>query len=362
MKKIPKNGYAVIMAGGSGTRLWPLSRRDLPKQMQNFIGNKTLINETVERLYGFIDKSKIYISTTANYAPKIKELLPEIPEENIIIEPVSRGTTAAFALAAMHIKKRDPEAIILTIASDHSVTNIDEFHKSIQKAFSHVKDNQGDIALIGIKPTRPDTGLGYIKIKNKGGSAKNKNVRVYLVEKFIEKPNRKVAEDYVSSENYYWNTAYYCFKAETLLEAYKDADPKINESVKKYLSTGNVKDFAKTPAKNHEIEIIDASKHRLVMIPGNFSWKDIGSWQGIHEVLSGMQGQNLVTNSRKHVDINSSNCLIFSGGEKLIATVNLDNLVIVDTKDVLLVINKNNSQDIKKLIEVIKTKNMSDYL
>src|SRR3989344_2005893 len=247
MNKLLKNGYAVIMAGGSGTRLWPLSMRDLPKQMQNFIGNKTLINETIERLYGFIDKNQIYISTTANYEPKIKELLPEIREENIIVEPIARGTSGAFALVAMTIKKRDPKAIILTIASDHSVTDIDEFHKSIYRMFSHVKNNPGDIVLIGIKPTRPDTGLGYIKIKNK------------------LKPNRKVAEDYVNSENYFWNTAYYCFKAETLLEAYKDADPKINEAVKKYLSTGNIEDFAKVPSKNHEIEIIDASKHRLVM-------------------------------------------------------------------------------------------------
>src|SRR3989344_6213858 len=268
MNKLLKNGYAVIMAGGSGTRLWPLSMRDLPKQMQNFIGNKTLINETIERLYGFIDKNQIYISTTANYEPKIKELLPEIPEENIIVEPIARGTTAAFALVAMTIKKRDPKAIILTIASDHSVTDIDEFHKSIYRMFSHVKNNPGDIVLIGIKPTRPDTGLGYIKIKNKlkpNSDANNKSLKVYLVEKFVEKPNRKVAEDYVNSENYFWNTAYYCFKAETLLEAYKDADPKINEAVKKYLSTGNIEDFAKVPSKNHEIEIIDASKHRLVM-------------------------------------------------------------------------------------------------
>ncbi|HUX35692.1 MAG TPA: sugar phosphate nucleotidyltransferase [Candidatus Paceibacterota bacterium] len=358
MSKIPKNSYAVIMAGGSGTRLWPLSRRDLPKQIQSFIGDKTLINETVERLLGVMDRKRIYVSTTINYGPKIKKLLPEIPEENIIIEPASRGTTAAFALVIMTIMMRDPEAVVFTIASDHSVTNVEQLHESIYKAFDHVSENPKDIALIGIKPTRPDTGLGYIKTKGILNEEKN----IHIVEKFMEKPARELAESYVASGDYYWNTAYYCFKAETLLNAYKDADPEINETVGRYLSSGDISHFMKAPLKNHEIEIIDSSKHRLVMVTGDFNWRDIGSWQGLHEVLSAANGQNLVSNSEMHVDVNSKDCLVLSNGKKLIATVNLDNIVIVDTDDALLVMNKNNSQDVKELTEILKKKGMTDFL
>jgi mannose-1-phosphate guanylyltransferase len=358
MNKLPENSYAVIMAGGSGTRLWPLSRQNMPKQMQNFVGDKTLINETVDRLLGIMDREKIYISTTANYGPKIKKLLPEIPEENIIIEPASRGTTAAFALVIMTIMMRDPDAIVFTIASDHSVTNVEQLHKSIFTAFNHVAANPEDIALIGIKPTGPDTSLGYIKTE--GILDKEKNI--HIVSKFIEKPGRELAESYFNSGDYYWNAAYYCFKADTLLGAYNDADPEINETVGRYLSSGDIGHFMKAPLKKHEIEIIDASKHRLVMVPGDFNWKDIGSWQGLHEVLAGMQGQNLVSNSDTHVDINSTDCLVISNGKKLVATVNLDNIVIVDTDDALLVMNKNNSQDVKTLIEILKNKGMTDYL
>jgi len=358
MNKIPKNSYAVIMAGGSGTRLWPLSRKEMPKQMQSFVGDKTLINETVERLLGIMDRKRIYISTTANYGSKIKKLLPEIPEENIIIEPASRGTTAAFALIIMTIMMRDPEAAVFTIASDHSVADVGQLHKSIFKAFSHVAANPKDIALIGIKPTGPDTSLGYIKTKG----ILDKENNIHLVEKFVEKPGLELAKSYVNSGDYYWNAAYYCFKADTLLNAYKDADPEINETVGRYLSSGDISHFMKAPLKNHEIEIIDVSKHRLVMVPGDFSWKDIGSWHGLHEVLSGMCGEDLVSNSDSHVDINSKNCLVLSNGKKLVATVNLDNIVIVDTDDALLVMNKNNSQDVKELIEILKKKGMTDYL
>jgi len=326
--------------------------------MQSFVGDKTLINETVDRLLGLMDRKRIYISTTANYAPKIKKLLPEIPEENIIIEPASRGTTAAFALIIMTIMMRDPEAVVFTIASDHSVTNIEQLHKSIFKAFSHVAKNPEDIALIGIKPTGPDTSLGYIKTKGVLDEENN----IHLVEKFVEKPSRELAESYVDSGDYYWNAAYYCFKADTLLNAYKDTDPEINESIGRYLSSGDIAHFMKTPVKKHEIEIIDASKHRLVMVPGDFNWKDVGSWQGLHEVLSGISGQNLVSKSDSHVDINSKDCLVFSNGKKLVATVNLDNIVIVDTDDALLVMNKNDSHNVKDLLEILKNKGMTDYL
>lgn len=359
-KQLPQHNYAVIMAGGSGTRLWPLSRKDLPKQMQKFISDKTLINETVERLQQFIDLDKIYITTTANYADKIRSLLPNIPVEHIIVEPVARGTTAALALATTVIHERDAEAALFYVASDHAITDVEKFKKTFLDTFNYVAENPNDIALVGIKPTRPDTGLGYIKMNE---LISEDPTTVYTVDKFVEKPSLKVARQYVESGEYYWNAAYYCFKAKTLLKAYADADPGITESVKKYLKTMDPEDFNKVPIKAQEIEVINANKYRLVLIPADFDWSDVGNWQALHELLAGIEGKNLIAHSNQHVDINSSNCLIFSSSDnKLVATVGLDNIVVVDTPDALLVLNKEQPQEIKNLLEMLKEQGLTEYL
>lgn len=356
--KISKHNYAVIVAGGSGTRLWPLSRRNLPKQMQKFINNKTLIDETVNRLINFIPKDNIYISTTGNYAAKIKEILPMIPAENIIVEPVARGTTAAFALFASTIYKRDNEANIFSLASDHAVTDIKKFQQTMLDSFNYITDNPKHIALIGIKPTRPDTALGYIKMKK---IIQNKPL-VYSVDKFVEKPSLEVAQKYVDSGEYYWNAAYYCFKAKTLIEAYKHADPAMMETLSDYLKSGDVADFMRFPDKVHEIEIINANNYPLVLVPADFSWSDIGNWQTLHELLAQIEGNSVVSHGSRHVDINSTNCLVFAQGEKLVATVGLNNLVVVDTPDALLVMNKDQPQEIKQLLENLKNNDLTEYL
>lgn len=358
MRKLPKHNYAVILAGGAGTRLWPLSRRNLPKQMQKFVSDKTLIDETVDRLIGFVPKDHIYIATTGNFAAKIKELLPDIPADNIVVEPVARGTTAALALVVTTIHRRDKDARIFSLASDHAVTDIKLFQKTLLDTFNYVAGNPKDIALVGIKPTRPDTGLGYIKMKKQLQA----DPPVYTVDKFVEKPSHEVAKKYVESGEYYWNAAYYCFRAATLLKAYEDADPNIIDSVNSYLATGDVTEFMQAPDKVHEIEVINPAKYRLALIPADFTWSDIGNWQALHDVLSSMQGKNLVTNSSRHIDINSSNCLIVSTGEKLVATVGLDNVVVVDTPDVLLVLDKNQPQEIKELLDTLKANGMTEYL
>jgi mannose-1-phosphate guanylyltransferase len=357
-KNLPKSNYAVIVAGGSGTRLWPLSRRNLPKQMQKFVSDRTLIDETVQRLIGFIPAQNIFVSTTANYADKIKEILPEIPADNIIVEPIARGTTAAFALFAETIYRRDNDAIIFSLASDHAVTEVDKFQKSMLDAFNYVADHQKEIALVGIKPTRPDTGLGYIKMKK----VVQEDPKVFSVDKFVEKPSHEVAKKYVDSGEYYWNAAYYCFKAETLLKAYHEADPAIVDSVKAFMESGDTEDFLKAPDKVHEIEVIDSHKYPLAMVPAEFTWSDIGNWQALHELLSGIEGNSMIAHGSRHIDINSSNCLIFASEDKLVATVGLDNIVVVETPDALLVLNKEQPQEIKQLLETLKDQGLTEYL
>jgi len=352
--------YAVIVAGGSGTRLWPLSREELPKQMQKFVSDKTLIEETVDRIAAVIPYENIFISTTKNYGDKIAKLLPAIRADNIIVEPDRRGTTAAFALFSSVIKERDPEAIIFSLASDHAIADPAPFQQTITDSYDYITDNPQSIALVGVTPTHPDTGLGYIKVD----TVINDDPRIYSVEKFIEKPKLNVAKRYVESGEYYWNAAYYCFKAVTLLDAYEEADPEIGRCVGAYLESGSTDDFMRTPEKPHEIEIINAKRFPLVLVPGSFTWSDIGNWSALHDLLADAgDDKKMVSNGTKHVDIDSEHCLVVSNDDKkVIATVGLKNIIVVDTEDALLIMDKGHNQDIKAALALMKERGLDKYL
>ncbi len=361
MSRTNSHHYAIIVAGGSGTRLWPISRKELPKQIQKLVSDKTLIEETAERLADVVPYENLFISTTTNYADKIREILPQVPYDNVIVEPVARGTTAAFALFSETIYRRDAEAIIFSLASDHAVKGNDLFHESMRTAFSFIEKHQKSIAIVGVKPTKPDTGLGYIKIEQKI----NDNPLIYSVEKFVEKPGLKVAKAYLDSGEYYWNTAYSCFKAQTLIEAYEEADPAIMKGVKAYLSSGKQADFETVPIKSQEIDIINASRFPLALVAASFDWSDIGNWDTLHDLLAEVGGNpdKTVGNGQQYINIDSTNCMVrVEDSKKLVATVGLDNVVIVDTKDALLVLDKAHTQDVKAVLEAIKQRGLNDYL
>lgn len=360
MTKDTSHHYAVIVAGGSGTRLWPISRSELPKQMQQFVGEQTLLEETIDRLQAVIDKDHIYISTTSKYEAKMRELLGDIPAKNFIIEPIGRGTTAAFALLAATIAEHDPEATIFSLASDHAISGIDKFQDAIKNAYSYIDSHPSNIALLGIEQTRPDISLGYIKIDQRIQD----NPIIYSVEKFVEKPSYDIAKQYLESGEYYWNAAYYCFKAKTLIEAYEEADSQIMSGIIAYRRDGVVSDFESVPEKSHEIEIINAAKFPLVLIPGGFRWSDIGSWDSLHDLLAEIHGSESVTRSTGPiVDIDSKNCLVISEESgKLIATAGINDVIIVNTDDVLLVLDRKHSQDVKSIISLLKDDGLDKYL
>lgn len=358
-KEVPKDithTYAIVLAGGAGTRLWPLSRKDLPKQMQSVVSDRSLIDETVSRLQGVLPREHIFVSTTKNYAEKIMEILPNFPKENIIVEPIARGKIAALALAASIIQKRDREAILFVLASDHTIAGISAFQKSIHNAFSYITSHPHDILLVGITPTKPDASLGYIKLGNKASGG------VSYVEKFIEKPSERVAKHYVDSKEYLWNTSYYCVRASTLLQVYGDADPAIIRGITAFLKQNHVSDFLTIPDKAHEMEFLDPARHRLMVMRGTFSWADVGTWESLHHVLTNLNKKSVMAKSGRHVDVASTNSLVVSTADKLIATVGLKNVVVVNMPDVLLVLNKDRSHDIKKLLATLKNKGMGKYL
>ena len=328
--------YAVVVAGGAGTRLWPLSRQSLPKQMQALMSDKTLIRETVDRLRGVVPMSQVFVSTTTNYYDSIHALLPDVPPENIISEPTARGTAAAFALFASVISERDPEAVIFSLASDHAITEVERFQVAARQCFEFIESHPRHVAMVGVRPTRPDTGLGYIRARH----PLQEDPLVLRAEKFVEKPTRDVAQKYAESGDYFWNAAYYCFAAEVLLEAYEDADPVLVSAARDFAKSGDPADYERAPNKTHEIEIIDSTAYPLALVPADFTWSDIGNWPALYLLKRHLAGEDQVrTDSSCHVDVASSRILVNNADGRLVATAGLDDIAIVSTDDAVLVLN-----------------------
>lgn len=360
-----KNNYVVIMAGGKGTRLWPLSRNSKPKQLQNFIGTDTMIQDTYKRVVKLIDPSHIYISTNKNYIAEIKKQLPEIPKSNYIIEPIARNTGPAIGLVAVKISNINPDAVITTIASDHVVTKVDNFLESIEISQDMVTKDPSYIGTIGIKPTTPHTGFGYIQ---KGKFIKEADdAEIYKVKQFVEKPDFKTAKKYLESKDYFWNASYFTFSAKNILDLFKQYEPEIYKhliSIKKAYGKSNEqetikKEFLNMPelAFDYLVEKIN----NIFIVPADLGWDDIGSWEAIKNIIS--QIEEIDTPERgNHIGIDNENSLIYAQ-DKLIATIGLKNVVIVDTNDAILICDKSKTQDVKKIIEKLQSdKKYQKYL
>jgi mannose-1-phosphate guanylyltransferase len=357
--------YAVIMAGGQGTRLWPLSRQKKPKQLQSFIGDKTLIAETYERLLPLFSVAKIYISTTPDYKAEIQKFLPGISPDNYIVEPCPMGTAAACGLATSIINKADPDSSVIFLPADHTIKDKEEFLKIIEFAEDVVGEHQDHILTIGINPTKPDTGLGYIQMDSQ--IEKSNGFRVFSVKKFIEKPSLEKAEEYVASWEYLWNAGIFIWKTNHMLDLFEKNLPNTFKLIKKITESIGTPDYDKTleteyrKVDNTSIDygIMEKTK-KILVIPGDFGWSDIGSWGVLHEVLSHTHGSTVIS-SGNHIGIDNSNLLVMATG-KLIATVGLKNIVIIDTPDALLICDSKESHKVKELTAKLKKEGKHLYL
>ena len=362
--------YAVIMAGGSGTRLWPMSRKSKPKQLHNLVSEKSLVQETFLRLKKTLPVKQILVSTNPNYLEELQKQLNEIPADNFVVEPSKRNTLPALSFIAKTILQRDKDAVIATIASDHVVQNIDVFVNTIKAAFEAVKKYPDHLVCVGINPTRPDTGLGYIKM----GAQKDEFLgeSVFKVSEFAEKPDLKTAEKYLQSWQYLWNGAYYFFKASTLEEWVKKYTPQTHRrlmQVTKIISE-NKNGTAKTEAKKlfdsikdeqFENAIIEQKDFKKVLvIPAELGWSDIGNWGTLLDVLSEAHGSTMISRGY-HIDVNSSGCLVY-GNDKMIATLGLKDVIVIDTPDVFFIADKNKAQDVKLLLDKLKAEGKHLYL
>ncbi len=353
----------VVMAGGTGSRLWPMSRELHPKQFLRLNSDKSMLQETVTRLDGIEASAPILICNEQHRflaAEQLRQI--ELDNAKIILEPVGRNTAPAIALAALSAVAEGDDPLLLVLAADHVIADVTSFHNAIAKAKIHA--NEGKLVTFGIVPTGPETGYGYIQ----RGSPSSPNSLAYDIERFVEKPNLETATDYLSSGEYYWNSGMFMFSAKTYLAQLSQYRPDILEACKKAflnIKTDSYQDFIRVdkeafcecPDESIDYAVMEKTNEGIV-IPLDAGWNDVGSWSALWEVNSKDHESNCI--SGDVFTHNSSNCYI-NTDDTFVAAVGVDNLVIVNTKDAVLVINKSQVQDVKKIVEFLKANDRPQF-
>lgn len=365
-----KHLYALIVIGGGGTRLWPKSRVETPKQFLHLFGKKTLAQVTAQRFAKILPWENIFFITTKDsYKKELRKEIPQAKSKNIIVEPAKRNTGPAHALGALHIYKRDPDAVIVNEYSDHLMYPEKRYIKTINVAAEAAYKSKYLVA-IGIKPTYPNIGYGYIKRGEKWEKVQGRTV--YNLEKFTEKPELKVAKKYLASGHYYWNAGQYTWRADAVLDAYKKYAPDIYERLEKISKVlGGIrerfilkKEYKKMPDISVDYAISEKAKDRLLVI-ADYSWTDIGDWKEVWETLDKDDQGNVIIDGDEPggevINLDTSDAIIHTDG-RLIAVVDVDNVVIVDTKDALLVASKSKAQNVKKIVQLLKKEKKTKYL
>ncbi|MGI6294910.1 MAG: mannose-1-phosphate guanylyltransferase [Armatimonadota bacterium] len=356
--------YAAIIAGGSGTRLWPKSRQSKPKQFQNLYTECSMLQDTVKRLEPMIPRENIFIIAGQSHKPIILEQLPWINPDNVVGEPMGKDTAPAVGVIATIIHHRDPNAVILISPADHVITREDVF-RSILGAAEKVAEEAANIVTIGIKPTAPETGYGYIQMSE--NSRHVDNIEVREVVSFKEKPSLVTAEEYVSSWEYVWNSGMFVWSAKTIIDLFEAHSPEIHGLMMRYAASIGTSEEAAVfeqiydefPRISVDYAILEHAKN-IFVIPASIGWSDLGSWYSLREIKIPDDYGNVVIG--EHVGIDTHSCLIHGEQGRLIATIGLDNLVIVDTEDALLLLPVGRSQEIKDLLEQIKAQKKEKYL
>lgn len=339
--------YVVIRAGGVGTRLWPVSRSQKPKQLHALTGTHTLLQDSVDRVRAIVRPEQIYVSCNRETEATIRAELNDITPDNIIIEPAMRDTAAAVGLETLIIAKQHPAAIIASLGSDHVIVDNQEFQRVLQLAEDVITQHPESILCIGVQPHQPDTGYGYIEL---GKAISNE---VFEVTSFKEKPTEDVAQRFVDAGNYLWNTNMFVWRADTLLNLYKQYQPAMYDQLMRIDQQPESINELYPQLEKIAIDyaIIERAEH-ILAIPGTFGWNDIGDWARLKDEMSSSPQDNYA--KADHLDVDSENILVYSDSSRLIATIGLHDVIIVDTEDALLVCHKSRSQDVKSIVERLK--------
>jgi len=356
---------AVIMAGGGGTRLWPASRANKPKQSQHLLGNQTLLQKTYKRVLKSFNKKDIYLTLGQSHLKDVKKELRGFPQNNYSVEPFLRDTAPAIGLIALILNTLDPDSSMITLSSDHFIKDEKAFDRTIKAAEAAINKFPDYTGVLGVNPTYPETGYGYIKIAKQ--MVQINKIPIFDVKHFVEKPDLKTAQGYLKRWDYLWNSGNFIWKTDNLLNLFKKHQPAIYKKFKqlqphvgKSSWPAQLKKIYSSIKKiSIDYAILEKTK-KIFCIPAQFDWTDIGHWRSVKEVLADTHGDNVVRG--KYLGIETKGSLIYNLSDKLITTAGIENMIVVNTKDAILICPKKKAQDVKKIVQALKKKGYKKYL
>lgn len=358
--------YGVIMAGGGGTRFWPLSRKERPKQLLNLSGKDIMVNETIDRIATCVGEENIFIVTNETQAELMKtETAGRMSDARILAEPAARNTAACIGYAAMEIVKKYEDGIMCVLPSDQFVKDSEEFAKVMNAAIEAAEETDM-LVTIGIAPTFPATGYGYICAQEEAIAIGGTGKQYRKVKEFVEKPDEETAKQYLASGNYAWNSGMFIWKASTILKKFETLLPDVYECLQQIgdaMGTDGEKDiiqkiYPQIPKISIDYGIMERSRD-VLMIEGDFGWNDIGSLDMLDIMKEPDENGNIIYGEQ--VQIDTKNCILY-GKDKLIATIGVENLIVIQEKDAILICEKSRAQEVKKIVDCLENKGKNQYL
>lgn len=355
--------WAVIPAGGSGTRLWPLSRAARPKFLLPLLGARSLLQQTVDRLAPLVPPKRVFVVCGPAHAAPVARQLPELPEGNVLVEPSPRGSGPAIALATAIVARRDPEAIVGSFAADHEVSETPAFAAAVRTAVAAAAD--GWLVTIGLTPTRPETGYGYIE-RSDDVVACTAEGTAYRADRFVEKPDPETAASYVASGRFLWNASMFVWQARALLGEVARLQPEVFAGVRRIAEVWGTprqdrvaaEVWASIPESTIDQGILERA-NRVAVVPAAFGWSDVGDWNNLGELIERDDSGNSVRGNL--VQSQTRNSVVWSETGRLVALVGVDNIAVVDTEDALLVVDRKDAQEVRSIVEQLKRMRRPGY-
>ncbi len=359
--------HAVIMAGGFGTRFWPLSRTKSPKQLLDLTGGRTMIQATADRLGDLVPPQRTLVVTNRQLVEPIRQQLSQLPADNVVGEPCKRDTAPCVALAAHLVSHNDPEAIMAVMPADHLISPPEKFREAIAAAVALVEADPERIVTFGIKPTFPAETFGYIERGQPLADKSAAGISAFRVARFREKPNRETAEQFLAAGNFYWNSGIFVWKAKTILDALAKHEPAMAEklaTIGRAIGTPEYHDVLErefTAIQGKSIDYAVMERHsQVAVIEAPFAWDDVGSWQSLARSLGGDEAGNTIVG--KHLGIRTTGTIVRTTGDHLVATLGVSDLIVVHTPDATLVASKHDEEAIRELVKELERRGWKEFL